>query len=150
MKGLSKQEVEKSRQKYGDNIIHEAEPETFFDKLKGSLDDPMIKLLIAIAMIMIVLSFFGGAEITEIIGIVLSIAIVSIVSARTEMASDNEYRKLKDCTKKDVCKVYRDGKVEEIIIDDLVVGDHVILQFGDKIPADGVLIVGELSVDNSS
>ena len=150
MKGLSKQEVEKSRQKYGDNIIHEAEPETFFDKLKGSLDDPMIKLLIAIAMIMIVLSFFGGAEITEIIGIVLSIAIVSIVSARTEMASDNEYRKLKDSTKKDVCKVYRDGKVEEIIIDDLVVGDHVILQFGDKIPADGVLIDGELSVDNSS
>ena len=90
MKGLSKQEVEKSRQKYGDNIIHEAEPETFFDKLKGSLDDPMIKLLIAIAVIMIVLSFFGGAEITEIIGIVLSIAIVSIVTEYVPSSKSTE------------------------------------------------------------
>ena len=151
MKGLNKQEVEESRRKYGQNIIEEAEPETFLDKLKESLDDPMIKLLLAIAVIMIVLSFFS-AEVSKIecLGIIIAVAIVSLISAKTEMASDNEYRKLKKETKKDECKIYRDGQVEQIIIDDVVVGDYVILQSGDKIPADGILIEGSIGVDNSS
>ena len=59
-------------------------------------------------------------------------------------------RKLKDSTKKDVCKVYRNSKVVEIEVDELVVGDMVILQSGDKIPADGYLYKGDLRVDNSA
>ena len=49
-----------------------------------------------------------------------------------------------------MCKVYRDGKAIEVLIDDIVVGDCVILQSGDKVPADGILIDGEIKVDNSS
>ena len=52
IKGLNKKQVDESRKLYGDNIIHEAEPETFWDKFKGAFDDPMIKLLLAIAAIM--------------------------------------------------------------------------------------------------
>ena len=46
IKGLNKDQVEQSRKLHGDNIIHEAEQETFWDKFKGAFDDPMIKLLL--------------------------------------------------------------------------------------------------------
>lgn len=148
--GLNNEQVEKNRKLYGDNIIHEAEPETFWDKFKGAFDDPMIKLLLAIAAIMGIMAFMHYAEWGEIVGIVISVFLVTFISAKTEVASDNEYRKLKENTEKDHCKVYRDGKAVEVIIDDIVVGDYVILQSGDKIPADGVLVKGNLKVDNSS
>ena len=150
IKGLTTEQVEEKRKKYGSNVIEEAKPETFWDKIKGSLSDPMIILLMVIAGIMLVLTFFGQAEWYEPVGIIVAIALVAIISARTEMASDKEYRKLKDSTKKEVCKVYRNGVVEVIDVEDLVVGDIVILQNGDKIPADGILIEGNITVDNSA
>ena len=150
IKGLNKKQVDESRKLYGDNVIHEAEPETFWDKFKGAFDDPMIKLLLAIAAIMAIMAFMGYAEFGELIGIAISVLLVTGISAKTEIASDNEYRKLKDSTKKEVCKVYRDGKVIEIEVNELVVGDMVILQSGDKIPADGYLYQGDLRVDNSA
>ena len=110
----------------------------------------MIKLLLVIAAIMAIMAVMGYAEFGEIIGIVISVLLVTGISAKTEIASDNEYRKLKDSTKKEVCKVHRDGKVVEVEINELVVGDLVILQSGDKIPADGYLYQGELRVDNSA
>lgn len=150
IKGLNKDQVEQSRKLHGDNIIHEAEQETFWDKFKGAFYDPMIKLLLVIAAIMAIMAVMGYAEFGEIIGIVISVLLVTGISAKTEIASDNEYRKLKDSTKKEVCKVHRDGKVVEVEINELVVGDLVILQSGDKIPADGYLYQGELRVDNSA
>lgn len=150
IKGLSNEQVEKNRKLYGDNTIHEAEPETFWDKFKSAFDDPMIKLLLAIAAIMAVMAIMGYAEFGELIGIAISVLLVTGISAKTEMASDNEYRKLKDSAKKDVCKVHRDGKIVEIEVEELVVGDMVILQSGDKIPADGYLYEGDLRVDNSA
>lgn len=150
IKGLNKDQVEQSRKLHGDNIIHEAEQETFWDKFKGAFDDPMIKLLLVIAAIMAIMAVMGYAEFGEIIGIVISVLLVTGISAKTEIASDNEYRKLKDSTQKEVCKVHRDGKVVEVEINELVVGDLVILQSGDKIPADGYLYQGELRVDNSA
>lgn len=149
-KGLSKEEVKENRIKYGSNIIEEAEPETFFDKFKDAFGDPMIILLIAVAAIMGVFTLLGHGEWYEVLGIVISVLLVTGISAKTEMASDSEYRKLKDSTKKDVCKVYRNGKVIEIEVDEVVVGDMVILQSGDKIPADGILVNGDLRVDNSA
>lgn len=148
--GLTDEEVSKSRESNGSNKIIEAEPETFWDKFKDAFGDPMIKLLLAIAGIMLVMAFMGYAEFGELIGIAISVLLVTGISAKTEIASDNEYRKLKDSTKKDVCKVYRNSKVVEIEVDELVVGDMVILQSGDKIPADGYLYKGDLRVDNSA
>lgn len=149
-KGLSKNEVEESRKKYGSNIIEEAEPETFFNKFKDAFGDPMIILLLAVACIMGIFAFLGHGEWYEIVGILASVLLVTGISAKTEMASDSEYRKLKDSTKKDVCKVHRNGKVVEVEVDEVVVGDMVILQSGDKIPADGILVDGDLRVDNSA
>lgn len=148
--GLNDEEVLESRQKFGDNKIIEAEPETFLDKFKDAFGDPMIKLLLAIACIMAIMAFLGYAEWGELIGIVISVLLVTGISAKTEMSSDNEYRKLKDGTKKELCKVYRNGKIVEIEVDDVVVGDRIIIQSGDKIPADGVVCSGAIAVDNSA
>ena len=150
LQGLNNQEVLDNRQKFGDNKIIEAEPETFLDKFKDAFGDPMIKLLIAIACIMAIMAFLGYAEWGELIGIVISVLLVTVISAKTEMSSDNEYRKLKDGAKKELCKVYRNGKIVEIEVDDVVVGDRIIIQSGDKIPADGVLCSGAIAVDNSA
>lgn len=150
LQGLNKEQVEKSRLEHGENIIKEAAPETFLDKFKDAFGDPMIKLLLVIAGILGVMAIMHYAEWGEIVGIVISILIVTIISAKTEIASDQEYRKLKNSTKKDTCKVYRDGNAVEISVDEVVLGDCVILQSGDKIPADGILIQGDIRVDNSS
>ena len=148
--GLTDEEVKKSLEAHGSNKIIEAEPETFWDKFKAGFEDPMIKLLCVIAGIMIVMACFGQAEIYEPIGTIIAVLLVTVITAKTELASDDEYRKLKDRTEKETCKVYRNGVVVVLPIDDIVVGDYIILQSGDKIPADGYLLTGDLRVDNSA
>lgn len=148
--GLTDHEVEVSRKKHGSNQIPDSEPTTFWEEFKETFSDPMIKILLIIAAIMIVMFFLGYAEIYEPVGTIVAVFIVATVSAKTGVASDTAYRKLKDSTKKDICKVYRNGLVSVIEVDDVVVGDKVLLQSGDKIPADGILISGDLRVDNSA
>lgn len=149
-KGLTSQEVEESRQKHGSNVIPDSEPTTFWQEFRETFGDPMIKILLAIAVLMIVMFFFGYAEIYEPMGTIIAILIVAVVSAKTGVASDTKYRELKDNTEKDKCKVYRNGEVMVIEVDDVVAEDKVLLQSGDKIPADGILVDGALRVDNSA
>lgn len=149
-KGLSNKEVEESRLKHGSNSIPDSEPTTFWQEFKETFNDPMIKILLFIAALMIVMFFFDYAEIYEPVGTIIAILIVAFVSAKTGVASDTKYRELKASTKKDTCKVFRNGAITVIDVDDVVVGDKVLLQSGDKIPADGVLINGDLRVDNSA
>ena len=139
--GLTDKEVEASRQQYGSNEIPDSEPTTFWDEFKETFSDPMIKILLAIAALMIGMFCFGYAEIYEPLGTIVAVMIVAFVSAKTGVASDTKYRELKDSTKKDTCKVYRNG---------VVTGDKVLLQSGNKIPADGILVSGSLRVDNSA
>lgn len=148
--GLTDQEAEASRKKYGSNEIPDSEPTTFWDEFKETFGDPMIRILLAIAVLMIVMFFIGYAEIYEPLGTIVAVLIVAFVSAKTGVASDTKYRELKDRTEKDHCKVYREGKITIIDVDDVVVGDKILLQSGDKIPADGVLADGSLRVDNSA
>ncbi len=149
-KGLSDQEVASSRQKHGANTIPDSEPTTFWQEFKETFGDPMIRILLVIAALMIVMFFFGYADIYEPLGTIVAVLIVAFVSAKTGVASDTKYRELKDSTKKDQCKVYRNGEITVIDVDDVVVGDKVLLQSGDKIPADGILVYGDLRVDNSA
>lgn len=148
--GLTDKEVEASRQKYGTNAIPDSKPTTFWEEFKETFGDPMIRILLAIAALMIVMFFFGYAEIYEPVGTIVAVLIVAFVSAKTGVASDTKYRELKDSTKKEQCKVYRNGVVTVIDVEDVVVGDKVLLQSGDKIPADGILVSGKMSVDNAA
>lgn len=148
-KGLTDKQVQESREKYGSNIIPDSEPTTFWEEFKETFSDPMIKILLCIVVIMLVMFFLGHAEIYEPIGTIVAVLIVAFVTAKTGVASDTKYRELKESTKKDTCKVYRNEIISVIEVDDVVVGDRVILQSGDKIPADGILVDGDLRVDNS-
>ena len=157
-KGLTTSEVEESRKKYGSNVIVEAEPPTFWEAFMEGFGDPMIKILCGISALMIVLYVLGLVGVIpadsvswfEPVGTIVAIVLVNFISAKTSLSSDKAYRKLKNSTKKDTVKVYRDGVVAVVEVDDIVVGDIVILQSGDKIPADGVLVQGDLRVNNSA
>ena len=150
IKGLTDKEVKESREKFGSNEIPDSEPTTFWQEFKETFQDPMIRILLAIAVLMIVMFFFGYAEIYEPMGTIIAVLIVAFVTAKTGVASDTKYRELKKSTKKDQCKVHRNGVVAVIDVDDVVVGDQVLLQSGDKIPADGILHTGNLKVNNSA
>ncbi len=149
-RGLSAKEVEESRAQYGSNMIPDSEPTTFWDEFKETFNDPMIRILLVIVAIMLVMFSLGHAQIYEPIGTIVAVLIVAFVTAKTGVASDTKYRELKESTKKDTCKVYREGAINVIEIDNVVVGDKIILQSGDKIPADGILVDGSIRVDNSA
>ena len=101
MKGLNDKEVEESRSKYGSNSIPDSEPTTFWQEFKETFNDPMIRILLVIAVIMIGMFFVGYAEIYEPVGTIVAVLLVAIVSAKTGVASDSKYRELKDKTEKE-------------------------------------------------
>lgn len=148
--GLTDQQVEESRKKYGSNQIKEAEPETFWQQFMDGFNDPMIRILCIIAVIMFIMFLTGQSEWYEPVGTIIAVLLVNFVSAKTGVSNDNAYRKLKESQKKDTAKVIRGGVLTVVEVDDIVVGDIVVLQSGDKILADGVLVDGDLSVDNSA
>ena len=148
--GLTDQQVEESRKKYGSNQIKEAEPETFWQQFMDGFNDPMIRILCVIAVIMFIMFLAGQGEWYEPVGTIIAVLLVNFVSAKTGVSNDNAYRKLKESQKKDTAKVIRGGVLTVVEVDDVVVGDIVVLQSGDKILADGILIDGDLFVDNSA
>jgi len=147
--GLTTQEVEESRRQYGTNALSEVERESFWSKLKDNFGDPMIKILVVALIINVILTFFGQTEWYESVGIAVAVIIATFVSTYSEYKNEGAFQKLQEEASRIVCKVYRDGEVEEIHIDEIVVGDAVLLQSGDKVPADGYLIDGGLAVDQS-
>ena len=103
-------------------MIPDSEPTTFWKEFRGDFQDPMIRILVAIALLMIVMFFFGYAQIYEPLGTIVAILVVAFVTARTGVASDSKYQDLKNSVKSRV-KVYRDSIIRMIDSDDIVVGD---------------------------
>ena len=148
-KGLTEEEVLQSRKEFGSNQLTEQETESFFDKLKGNLGDPMIKILCVALVINVIFAFMGKAEWYEPFGIALAVALATFVSTFSEYRNENAFQKLQEEASRIMCKIYRNGVVTEIPINDIVVGDIIFLQAGDKIPADGVVVDGAIKVDQS-
>ena len=90
VQGLSKAEVEASRQKYGDNVIPDSEPTTFWDEFKETFNDPMIRILLVIVVIMLIMYSLGHAQIYEPLGTIVAVLIVAFVTAKTGVASDTK------------------------------------------------------------
>ena len=148
--GLTSAEAEESRRIHGSNAIPEPAWMTFGQAFRETFRDPMIRILLVMVALMIAMYFAGHAEIYEPVGTIVTVIIVATVTARTNVASDTEYRALRARTAKDTAKVCRDGGLLVLPVDEIVVGDHVILQGGNKIPADGMLLAGELRVNNTA
>lgn len=148
--GLTKDDVLQSKKKYGSNVITPVETETFFDKLKENIKDPIIKILIFALALNIVFFILGKGEWYESVGIAIAVCLSTFISSWSEYSNEESFQKLQDEASKISCKVFRDGQLSVIGIDDIVVGDFVMMQTGDKLPADGYILSGQLHVDQSS
>ena len=147
--GLSKNEVLESRKKYGTNEIKKETKNGFFSLLLESLSDPIIKILL-IALTIKIVFLFRDFDWFETLGILIAIFLASFISTISEYGSEKAFERLQEESSKVKCRVKRDGKIKEITIDEVVKNDIVILQYGDKVPADGILIKGDLMIDESS
>ena len=147
--GLSSAQVEESKSKHGDNSLTEVEKEGFWDKFLGNLNDPIIRVLCVALAIQVIFVFLGETEWFEALAIAIAVMIATFVSTFSEHKNENAFKKLQEDAAKIVCKTYRDGQITNISIDNLVVGDCILLQPGDKVPADGIVIEGELRVDQA-
>ena len=148
--GLTEEEVEKSRIENGSNALTESKTESFWLKLKDNFGDPMIKILCVALIINVIFTFLGQTEWYESVGIAAAVIIATFVSTYSEYKNEGAFQKLQEEASQIVCKVFRSGSLEEIPINDVVVGDCVLLQSGDKVPADGFVLKGALSVDQST
>jgi len=149
MRGLTQVEVEKNRKLYGNNSITDSEHNSFFKLLLESLGDPIIKILL-VALAIKVVFLFKDFDYFETLGILIAIFLASFISTISEYGSEAAFRRLQEESSKIKVKVIRDNILKEIPIEEVVVKDIVVLGSGDKIPADGYIIKGELSVDESS
>ena len=147
--GLSSKEVLESRKKYGSNNITGKNKQTFLTLFIETLGDPIIKILI-IALAIKTIFLFRDFDYFETIGIVVAIIVATLISALSEYGSNKAFERMQEESSKIKIKVKRNNNITEIPIDDVVVGDIVILTSGDKVPADIILIEGKLSVDESS
>ena len=147
--GLNSEEVELNRRKYGTNDITNVKTKGFFKLLLESLGDPIIKILLIALMIKVVF-LFQDSNYFETLGILIAIFLASFISTISEYGSEAAFRRLQEESSKITVKVLRNSKIMEIPIEEVVVNDLVILQSGDRVPADGKVIKGEIRVDESS
>lgn len=151
LQGLNKQQVEESRQKHGANTLTQIPPEPLWKKILEGFKDPMIMILLVALVIQVVLCFMGEAHWYEPVGILIAIMIANGVSAISENQQEGKASALKaEEEAKEVAKVLRDGKLMEIHVSEVVVGDLVYLQAGDKISADGEIVEGLVKVDQAT
>lgn len=146
--GLNNEEVMQNRKKYGVNELTTVKKESFIRLLLSTLGDPIIKILL-IALAIKTVFLFKNFDWFETIGIVVSILLASFISSISEYGSERSFEKMQNEASKINCKVIRNSERIEIPISDVVVGDVVCLESGDKIPADGFIIKGKISVDES-
>lgn len=147
--GLSDEDVKQSRKKYGNNSISGKSRNTFFRLFIETLGDPIIKILL-IALAIKTIFLFKDFDYFETVGIVLAILITSLISAISEFGSNRAFQSMQEESSKINVKVRRNRNITEVPIEDIVVGDIIILTSGDRVSADSILIKGKLSIDESS
>ncbi len=148
-RGLTSEEVKASQIKNGKNIISDQQKNTFWHLLLESLGDPIIKILLIVLAVKTVF-LFQNFDWFETLGIVIAITLASVISTLSEYGSEKAFQKMQEESSKVKCNVVRDGKLMSVDLEEVVVGDIVKLATGDLIPADGVLLEGNLSLDESS
>eukprot|EP00471_Norrisiella_sphaerica_P006386 CAMPEP_0184483138 /NCGR_PEP_ID=MMETSP0113_2-20130426/4754_1 /TAXON_ID=91329 /ORGANISM="Norrisiella sphaerica, Strain BC52" /LENGTH=1044 /DNA_ID=CAMNT_0026863333 /DNA_START=482 /DNA_END=3616 /DNA_ORIENTATION=+ len=153
VRGLTNAEVERSQHVGGNNELPTTPPASFWDKYKENFDDPLIHILLVALAVIFLLALAGYANFMEGGGIGLSILIATFVATYSEFKNENSFRVLQDKASKIRCLCLRgvDGRTPvQVHIDALVHGDIVILQGGDRVPADGQIVTGSILVDQSS
>lgn len=147
--GLTDEEVKKSAERYGTNQLQKQKKPSFLRRLIKNLGDPIIRILL-IALGINVIFMLDSFDWFESLGIILAIAIATLVTTISEYGSENAFEKLQAEAEEIRIRAIRNGKTVRILVDEIVVGDIVVISSGEMIPADGVLLEGALTVDQSS
>lgn len=150
MNGLSSKEVLKSRELHGSNKLPEPRLDKWYDFAKKALSEKITMLLIAIAVLQLFLGVMGVMDLSVPIMILVVLAIVTCIAVKTGLGVQKSAAELRAKTSVRYCDVIRDGKVQTINKDELVVGDLVCVGMGQEIFADGYLIEGKISVNNAA
>ncbi|MCL1816539.1 MAG: calcium-translocating P-type ATPase, PMCA-type [Clostridiales bacterium] len=149
--GLTMHEVEDSRHKHGSNALTQIPAEPLWKKILTGFKDPMIMILLVALLIQVVLFFLKQAEWYEPVGILLAILIANGVASVSENKQQGKAAALKAAEEeKEKTKVIRDNTLAQIHVNEVVVGDIIFLQAGDKIPADGLIADGSIKVDQAT
>lgn len=138
-KGLGQEQVEVHRTKYGENKLGEVEEKSFFDYLKISLKDITIIILLAAVAVSFYLAYSSGSSYIEPI-VILGIVILNIwLSIRQNYKADKSIKEL-DSFSTPIAKVIRENEYQNILSEELVVGDILVIETGDLVSADAILV----------
>lgn len=148
-KGLSEAEVKASAERYGTNRLSRQKKQSFLSRLLKNLGDPIIRILLAALGINLVF-MLGSFDWFETVGIVLAISIATLVTTLSEYGSEKAFEKLHAEAEAVQVRCIRNGEIRRISQDELVVGDLVLITAGDQVPADGILLSGALTADQSA
>ena len=148
-KGLDNEAVALSRKEHGSNRLKGRKKASFFQKLLSNFSDPIVRILL-VALGINVLFTLQNMNLFECLGIVLAISVSALVSTLSEFGSENAFEKMLAAGDKQTACVFRNSSLVSLPIDDIVVGDILLLGAGEAVPADGRLIEGTVSVDQSA
>ncbi len=157
-KGLSDEQVTQSKAKFGTNELAKKEQESLWSMFIGAFDDIWIKVLCAALALKVVLAVLGMVipaiagenDAVEIISIVLAIGLATGFSTLSEYRNTSRSEALQEEYNKTYAKVIRGGKLVKILTSEIVKGDPVLIQSGDKVPADGLIFEGSVKVSQAA
>ena len=155
-KGLTSAEVQASKNTHGDNRLSSKEANSLLSIFIEAFQDQWILILLAALGLKIIFNFvgmifpaIGEANWYEAISLIFAILMSTGFSAISQYRNEQKFNTLQEEASKTNAKVYRDGKLKEVLVDDIVKGDQILLQSGDKIPVDGIILEGELKVNQA-
>ena len=149
--GLDAEQVSAAREHYGSNAVTPQARETLWQKFRANFRDPIIViLLVALAVTLVLAATTDYVAWYEGAGIAIAVLIASLVSTWAEYSNESEFQRLLEEASQIRVKTFRAGSLTEIPINELVVGDTVLLQAGDTVPADGFLIAGKTAVSDAA
>ena len=148
--GLTAREVEQSREKHGENVLTPPRRQSMWRLYLEKYNDPMVRILLVAALVSLVLAFVKDDYI-ETLGIIAAVLLATTVGFYFERDAARKFDVLTQLGEEQPVKVVRDGQVVEIPRREVVVGDVVVVETGDEVPADGQLFEStDLQVDESS
>lgn len=149
IRGLNAQEVARSRREHGANTLSRRKKKGFFRQFLSNFGDPLIKILLA-ALCINAIMLIKTADWYEAVGIAVAVFLATFVSTLSEYGSEAAFEKMQAEAQELFCRVIRNGAPESIPIGEIVVGDYVLLEGGERVPADGVLQYGKLMVNQAA
>ena len=149
--GLNAESVQERRQQYGRNELSPPRRTPLWRQDLGKFNDPIIRILLVAVLISALVALFERSSLIDTIGILFAVLLATSISFLTEYRSNREFEALNAMREDSGTKVVRDGHAASVPMRDLVVGDLVLLEAGDAVPADGYLLtVSGLEVDESA